>query len=106
MTKAVIINKVAQATGMSRKDSIAAVEIFLSSIKDALKDGRKVSLVGFGTFYVKEKNARNGRNPRTGQKIKIPSKSIATFKPGKAFRLQVNDGVDYSQPGDDDDNDV
>ena len=105
MTKAVIVNKVAQATGMSRKDSIEAVEIFLNAIKEALRRGEKVSLVGFGTFYVKEKNARNGRNPRIGEKIKIPPKAIATFKPGKAFRIQVNDGVDYSSGDDDDDQD-
>ena len=102
MTKAVIINKVAQATGMSRKDSILALEIFLSSIKEALKKGDKISLVGFGTFYVKEKRSRNGRNPRTGDRIKIPPKKIATFKPGKSFRLLVNDGMDYS--GADDEN--
>jgi len=49
-----------------------------------------VSLVGFGTFYVKDKNARNGRNPRTGERIRIPDKKVATFKPGKAFRELVN----------------
>ena len=94
MTKAEIINRVSQETGMSRKDSIVALEIFLESIKDALRAGEKVSLVGFGTFYIKQKNARNGRNPRTGEKIMIPPKQIATFKPGKAFRQLVNDGLD------------
>ncbi|MBI3736954.1 HU family DNA-binding protein [Candidatus Sumerlaeota bacterium] len=90
MTKAVVAAKVADATGMNRKDTIDAIEIFLEAIKAALKDQRKVSLVGFGTFYVKEKNARNGRNPRTGDKIYIPPKLVATFKPGKAFREMVN----------------
>lgn len=103
MTKSVIVNKVAQATGMSRKDSLLALEIFLASIKDGLKDGDKVSLVGFGTFYVKEKKSRNGRNPRTGDRIMIPSKKIATFKPGKSFRLQVNDGMDYGGGEDEED---
>ena len=105
MTKAEIINKVAQVTGMSRKDAIDALEIFLASIKDALKEGQKVSLVGFGTFYVKNKNARNGRNPRTGDRIRIPPKMIATFKPGKAFRLLVNDGMDYGEDDDHDESD-
>jgi DNA-binding protein HU-beta len=105
MTKAEIINKVSQETGMSRKDSIVALEIFLESIKDALREGEKVSLVGFGTFFIKNKNARNGRNPRTGEKIRIPPKQIATFKPGKAFRQLVNDGLD-PQDGEHDEDDV
>lgn len=100
MTKAEIVNRVANKTGMSRKDAVEALEIFLGSIKDALKDGEKVSLVGFGTFYIKEKKARNGRNPRTGEKIQIPPKQIATFKPGKAFRLLVNDGLDHGEEDD------
>lgn len=91
MTKAVVAAKVSETTGMSRKDTMDAIEIFLEAVKDALKTERKVSLVGFGTFYVKEKNARNGRNPRTGDKIQIPSKLVAAFKPGKAFREMVNE---------------
>lgn len=102
MTKAEIINRVAERTGMSRKDAIVALEIFLGSIKDALKRGEKISLVGFGTFYLKQKRARNGRNPRTGDKIQIPPKAIATFKPGKAFRLLINDGIDLGEDDDDD----
>lgn len=90
MTKAVVAQKIADKTGMSRKDTIDALEIFLECVKDALKQEKKVSLVGFGTFFVKEKNARNGRNPRTGEKIYIPPKLVATFKPGKAFREMVN----------------
>ncbi len=90
MTKAVVAAKVADKTGMSRKDTMDAIEIFLESIKEALKEGRKVSLVGFGTFYMKDKKARNGRNPRTGERIHIPPKRVATFKPGKAFREIVD----------------
>jgi DNA-binding protein HU-beta len=92
MTKAVVAQKVCDRTGMSRKDTMDAIEIFLESVKDALKQRRKVSLVGFGTFYVKEKKSRNGRNPRTGERIYIPPKLVATFKPGKAFREMVNGG--------------
>lgn len=91
MTKAVVAQKVAHRTGMSRKDTMDAIEIFLESIKDALKQGKKISLVGFGTFYMKEKQPRKGRNPRTGDRISIPSKRVATFKPGKAFREMVNE---------------
>lgn len=90
MTKSMVAAKVSEKTGMSRKDTMDAIEIFLESIKEALKAGKKVSLVGFGTFSVKEKNARNGRNPRTGDHIYIPPKMVATFKPGKAFREMVN----------------
>ena len=90
MTKAEVANLVATRTGMSRKESIEAVELFLECVKDALKEGEKVSLVGFGTFYVKPKNARQGRNPRTGEQISIPPKNIASFKPGKNFREYVN----------------
>ena len=90
MTKAEVAAKVAHKTGMSRKDTMDAIEIFLECVKDALKRNKKVSLVGFGTFFMKEKNARNGRNPRTGARIFIPSKLVATFKPGKAFREMVN----------------
>lgn len=93
MTKSIVAAKVSEKTGMSRKDTMDAIEIFLESIKEALKAGKKVSLVGFGTFSVKEKNARNGRNPRTGDHIYIPPKMVATFKPGKAFREMVNDAA-------------
>ena len=86
MTKAEVAEKLAGKVGVSHKQSVEALEVFLQSIKDALRRGEKVSLVGFGTFYVKERNARNGRNPRTGKSIHIPKKSVPTFKPGKAFR--------------------
>jgi nucleoid DNA-binding protein len=76
---------------MPRKEASEAVEIFLESVLEALQAGQKVSLVGFGTFYVKEKEPRQGRNPRTGARIHIPRKRVATFKPGKAFREMVNE---------------
>lgn len=79
-----------EKTGLPRKDAVEAVEIFLDSVKGGLMVGDKVSLVGFGTFTVKEKNSRNGRNPRTGEPIRIPPKRVVTFKPGKAFRESVN----------------
>ena len=93
MTKSVVAAKVAQQTGLNRKDTMEAFEVFIECIKGALKEEEKVSLVGFGTFYVKVKNARNGRNPRTGERIQIPRKVVATFKPGKSFRELVNRGL-------------
>jgi DNA-binding protein HU-beta len=89
MTKAEVASKLANQLGIPHKLSVEALEIFLDCIKDALKEGDKISLVGFGTFYIKERNARNGRNPRTGRSIQIPKKTVATFKPGKAFREAV-----------------
>jgi len=90
MTKAHVIQALVRKTGLGRKEAAEAVEIFLKTVREALERGEKVSLVGFGTFYVKEKNPREGRNPRTGERIHIPRKRIATFKPGKAFREMVN----------------
>ena len=89
MTKLEVATLVREKTGISQKQAVEVVEMFLESIKSALKNGEKVSLVGFGTFYLKTKDPRSGRNPRTGQKIQIPAKSVVAFKPGKEFRDQV-----------------
>lgn len=91
MTKAEVAAKLASKVGISSKQSVEAIEIFLDSVKGSLKEGEKVSLVGFGTFFIKVRDARNGRNPRTGKSIQIPRKCIATFKPGKAFREMVKE---------------
>jgi DNA-binding protein HU-beta len=93
MTKADIVNAVAEKTGMPRKEAADAVELFLTTVREALENGEKVSLVGFGTFYVREKNARWGRNPRSGERIAIPRKRITAFKPGRAFRQMLNPGA-------------
>lgn len=98
MTKAIVAAKVAEKTGMNRKDTVDAIEIFLETVKEGLKANRRISLVGFGTFYVKVRKARKGRNPRTGDKLLIPPKLVATFKPGKAFRQLINGGQD-APPG-------
>ncbi|MDK2973173.1 MAG: DNA-binding protein HU-beta [Candidatus Sumerlaeota bacterium] len=91
MTKAEVANLLMEKTGLGRAESYQAVEVFLDSIKESLQQGDKVSLVGFGTFLVKAKNARNGRNPRTGEQIFIEQKNVVVFKPGKSFRESVND---------------
>lgn len=90
MTKLEVTTELRERTGISQKQAVDAVELFLGSIKEALKNGEKVSLVGFGTFFLKTKGERNGRNPRTGDKIRIPAKAIVSFKPGKEFRDLVN----------------
>lgn len=91
MTKQEVATILRERTGISQKQAVEAVEVFLDSVKDSLKTGDKVSLVGFGTFYLKSKDGRNGRNPRTGEKIQIPPKAVVAFKPGKEFRDLVNE---------------
>lgn len=97
MTKSEVANELMSRTGLARREAVLAVEIFLDCMKRGIRDGQKVSLVGFGTFRLKGKGARNGRNPRTGEQIFIPEKKVVVFKPGKSFRDQVEGSPD--QPG-------
>ena len=90
MTKAEIAQKVAEITGITQRDALLSVETFLESIKKALSKGDKVSIVGFGTFRLKTKKARIGRNPRSGQTIQIAAKKVPFFKAGKELREIVN----------------
>jgi integration host factor subunit alpha len=90
MTKLEVATVLRQRTGLTQKQALELVDLFLSSVKVALLKGKKVSLVGFGTFSLKQKPARPGRNPRTGESIQIPSKSVVTFKPGREFRALVD----------------
>ena len=88
MVKADLVNKVAEL-GITKKQAAQVVDCVLDSIKGALAKGDRVSLIGFGAFSVKERAAREGRNPRTGKKIKIPKKNVPVFKPGKALKDSV-----------------
>jgi DNA-binding protein HU-beta len=90
-TKAEIANRLAEKLKMSRKDAQIAVDQFIDSIRGALLRGEKVALVGFGTFSMRMKRPRQGRNPRTSEAIVIPCKAQAVFKPGKAFRELLGD---------------
>jgi DNA-binding protein HU-beta len=76
-------------TGITKKQAAAAVGTILDSVKDALAAGDRVSLVGFGSFSVKKRAAREGRNPRTGKPLKIPAKKVPVFKAGKALKDSV-----------------
>ena len=89
MNKAELINAVAAATEFSKKDAEAAVTATLEAITDALKDGDKVQLVGFGSFEVKKRAARIGRNPKTNATIEIPASTVPVFKAGKALKDAV-----------------
>ena len=80
---------VASKTGLTKKDATAAVDAVFGSIQDTLKQGDKVQLIGFGTFEVRERAARKGRNPQTGAEIKIPASKVPAFKPGKALKDSV-----------------
>jgi len=89
VNKSELIDLVAEKTGMSKKDSETAVKAVLDSITDGLVRGDKVQLVGFGTFEVRQRKAREGRNPATGEKIKINALKVPAFKPGKALKEKV-----------------
>ena len=90
MNKTELVAAVAAKAELSKKDAEAAVSAVIASITDALADGDKVSLVGFGTFDVKARAARTGLNPRTKEKIKIKASKAPAFKAGKALKDAVN----------------
>jgi DNA-binding protein HU-beta len=88
MNKAQLVDEVAKVT-CSKKEAVAAVDATLAAIKKALKKGAAVTLVGFGTFDVKKRKARIGRNPQTGKAIKIAAKKVPVFKAGKGLKDAV-----------------
>ena len=89
MNKTELINAVAEASELSKKDATKAVDAVFESILDALKGGDKVQLIGFGNFEVRERAARKGRNPQTGEEIEIAASKVPGFKPGKALKDAV-----------------
>lgn len=90
MNKNDLVAAVASSTGLSKTDSANAVESMLDSIAGALKGGNEVRLVGFGTFSVAHRQASEGRNPRTGERIQIPASKQPKFKAGKSLKDAVN----------------
>ena len=86
MTKTELINEVAHKTGLTKKDAEKAVSAVIESITDAMSMGDKVQLVGFGTFEVRDRAAREGKNPATGETISIPATKVPAFKAGKALK--------------------
>ncbi|MCY7915063.1 non-specific DNA-binding protein Hbs, partial [Bacillus haynesii] len=89
MNKTELINAVAEASELSKKDATKAVDSVFDTILDALKNGEKIQLIGFGNFEVRERSARKGRNPQTGEEIEIPASKVPAFKPGKALKDAV-----------------
>ncbi len=90
MNKSELIDAVADATGLTKADAGRAIDATTAAIAKALQQGNSVSLVGFGTFTVRHRAARTGRNPRTGQNIKIKASNNPAFKAGKALKDAVN----------------
>ena len=89
MTKEELVSKAAQDAGITKTEADKALKSFTGSIESALKKGDKVSLVGFGTFSVAKRAAREGRNPATGKKITIAAANVCKFKPGKRLKDAV-----------------
>ncbi len=89
MNKEQLINKIVDETGISKARVKQCLELFLNTIIKALKKGKKVSLVGFGSFQVTKRKGRKGVNPRTGKEMKIPDTKVAKFKAGKRLKEQV-----------------
>lgn len=89
MNKAELIDAVADKSGMTKKDSEKAVNAVMDVIQDALTKGDKVSLVGFGTFEVRSRAARTGRNPQTKEEIKIPATRVPAFRAGKSLKERI-----------------
>ncbi|OXS80282.1 DNA-binding protein [Domibacillus enclensis] len=89
MNKTDLINEVAETAELSKKDATKAVDAIFDAIQDTLAKGDKVQLIGFGNFEVRERSARKGRNPQTGEEIEIAASKVPAFKPGKALKDAV-----------------
>ena len=91
MTKADLVRLVSTDTGIIRKDVAIAVDAFLEAIKDSLKEGKHIEIRGFGTFKLKTRKPRIGRNPKTDEKVDIPARVVPTFKFSKELKTEINE---------------
>lgn len=89
MNKSELIAEIAENSGLTKKDAESALDAIIESITKALSDGDEVKLIGFGTFSVTKKEPTTARNPRTGEEIKVPAKTVAKFKPGQGLKDSV-----------------
>jgi nucleoid DNA-binding protein len=89
VTKADIVNQIAEATGLTKTDTAAVVEGFLASVTSAMQQGEHIEIRGFGTFKVVTRASRTGRNPKTGDVVKIPQRPVPVFKPSRELRANV-----------------
>ena len=90
MSKQELVDMIAEKAGLTKADAARALDATMESVKEALVDGKKVSLVGFGTFATSKRAAREGRNPRTGETVKIAARTAVTFKAGSKLKDAVN----------------
>ena len=92
LTKADLVEEVARVTQLTKKQAESIVNLVFQTIVDSLRAGRKIELRGFGSFRIRNRGARIGRNPKTGEKVEVPPKRIPYFKPGKELKEQLNQG--------------
>ncbi|MFZ3231085.1 MAG: integration host factor subunit alpha [Pseudobdellovibrio sp.] len=102
VTKADIVEKVYEKIGFSKKEASELVEMVFNSLKSTLQNGDKVKISGFGNFMVRGKNERIGRNPQTGEQIKISARRVLTFRPSQVLKAMLN-GEEYAHLKDEDD---
>ena len=93
MTKAEIVNSISNAVGLTKVETEAVVNGFISTLKEALMMGHNIEIRGFGTFKVKKKKARIARNPRTSEKVEVPERYVPIFKPSRDFKNAVDRNV-------------
>ncbi len=94
MTKADLVEKLAEKINLTKKQTEVIVNTVFQSITDALNQGNKVELRGFGSFRVRHRNSREGRNPKSGQKVTVPAKKVPFFKAGKELREMIDTNKD------------
>ncbi len=90
MRKSDIANEIYEKTGISKKESVEIIEVMLDIIKSVLQKGETLKIAGFGNFVVRQKRARKGRNPKTGEEIGITPRKVVTFRPSQVFKKFVN----------------
>ncbi len=93
MTKADLVENIYERVGFSKKESAEIVELVFEIIKQTLEQGEKIKIAGFGNFVVREKKSRRGRNPQTGQEIRISARKVLTFKPSQVLKNTLNQAI-------------
>ena len=90
INKSELVSNVAASAGISKTQAAKVVDAFTNTVSTTLSNGESLTLVGFGTFETRQRDARTGRNPQTGEELQIPAATVAAFKPGKALKDAVN----------------
>ncbi len=98
MTKAALVEEVARVADLTKKHAEVIVETVFRSITDALRRGEKIELRGFGSFRLRRREPRKGRNPKTGDRVDVPSKRVPYFKPGKELKDLINRDIEATRP--------